>query len=555
MKNSEYWKKRFELLEQSQNQLGVRCYADIEKQYRQAQKQIEGQLLAWYQRFAKNNNVTIQDARKMLTGKELEEFKWDVNQYIQYGQENAINGMWVKQLENASARYHISRLEALKIQTQQALEVMFGNQLDSIDSAMRDIYTNGYYHTAFEIQKGVGVGWNFATLDEKRISKVINKPWSADGKNFSQRIWENRQKLVNELNTELTRNIILGQDPQKAIDAIAKKMKVSKSNAGALVMTEEAFFSSAAQRDSFNELDVEQFEVVATLDSHTSDICQGMDGKHFSMSQWEVGVTAPPFHVRCRTTTVPYFDDDFGSVGERAAKGEDGKTYYVPANMKYKDWKKAFVDGDKTKLTEKVNGSNIKVEGDDVSLEYQRYGRNKETTINHTYINSGEYRNKFDRITNNINVNRILYAKAKEMLNHRSGTKYEDMYWVDAITGEVLASALNEQKESGIQYTKAILQAISENSNVIAFHTHPSSMPPSVADFNSTLRHGYAVAFVVCHDGKIIQYVAEEEISERLYSLYIQEFISNGYTEYEAQWKALEKLKENYKIDFWEVLP
>lgn len=343
MSSSAYWKKRFELLEQSQNQLGVQCYADIERQYRQTQKQIEGQLSAWYQRFAKNNGVTIQEARKMLTSKELEEFKWDVNQYIQYGQENAINGMWVKQLENASARYHISRLEALKIHTQQSLEVMFGNQLDSIDSAMREIYTSGYYHTAFEIQKGVGVGWDFATLDDKTISKVINKPWAADGKNFSQRIWGNRQKLVNELNTELTRSIILGQDPQKAIDAIARKMNTSKSNAGRLVMTEEAFFSSAAQRDCFTELDVEQFEVVATLDSHTSDICQDMDGKHFPMSQWEVGVTAPPFHVRCRSTTIPYFDDDLGAVGERAARGTDGKTYMIPADMTYKEWKEKFV--------------------------------------------------------------------------------------------------------------------------------------------------------------------------------------------------------------------
>ena len=360
MSSSAYWKKRFELLEQSQNQLGVQCYADIERQYRQTQKQIEGQLSAWYQRFAKNNGVTIQEARKMLTSKELEEFKWDVNQYIQYGQENAINGMWVKQLENASARYHISRLEALKIHTQQSLEVMFGNQLDSIDSAMREIYTSGYYHTAFEIQKGVGVGWDFSTLDDKTISKVINKPWAADGKNFSERIWGNRQKLVNELNTELTRNIILGQDPQKAIDAIARKMNTSKSNAGRLVMTEEAFFSSAAQRDCFTELDVEQFEVVATLDSHTSDICQDMDGKHFPMSQWEVGTTAPPFHVRCRSTTIPYFDDDFDAVGERVARGTDGKTYYIPANMKYKDWEKAFVDGDKTGLQEASVSDTIK---------------------------------------------------------------------------------------------------------------------------------------------------------------------------------------------------
>lgn len=368
MKNSEYWKKRFELLEQSQNQQGLQCYADIEKQYRQAQKQIEGQIAAWYQRFAKNNGITLADARKMLTSKELEELKWDINQYIQYGEENAINGTWVKQLENASARYHISRLEALKLQTQQSIEAMFGNQLDSIDSAMRNIYTSGYYRTAFEIQKGVGVGWDFATLDEKQISKIINKPWAVDGKNFSERIWGNRQKLVNELNTELTRNVILGQDPQKAIDAIARKMNTSKNVAGRLVMTEEAFFSSAAQKDCFAELDVEQFEIVATLDSHTSDICREMDGKHFPMSQWEVGVTAPPFHVWCRSTTVPFFDDEFDSVGERAARGEDGKTYYVPANMTYKQWQQSFVEGDKTglqKVSKFANADNI----DDVATE------------------------------------------------------------------------------------------------------------------------------------------------------------------------------------------
>lgn len=343
MNNGEYWQKRFELLEQSQHNIGVQCYADIEKQYRQAQKQLEGQIAAWYQRFASNNGVTLAEAKRMLNAKELAELKWDVNQYIQYGQENAINGTWVKQLENASARFHISRLEALKLQTQQSIEVMFGNQLDSIDSTMRNVYKSGYYHTAYEIQKGVGVGWDFSALDDKQISKVINKPWAVDGKNFSERIWGNRQKLVNELNNTLTQNIILGKDPQKAIDEIARKMNTSKTNAGRLVMTEEAFFSSAAQKDCFTELDVEQFEIVATLDSHTSDICRGMDGKHFPMSEWKVGVTAPPFHVHCRSTTVPYFDDEFDAVGERAARGANGKTYYIPADTTYEQWSKKFV--------------------------------------------------------------------------------------------------------------------------------------------------------------------------------------------------------------------
>lgn len=368
-KSSEYWKKRFEQIEQSQNQQGVQCYAEIEKQYRQAQKQLEGQIASWYQRFATNNKITLAEAHRLLTSDELAEFKWDVNQYIQYGEENAINGTWCKQLENASARFHINRLEALKIQTQQAVEVLFGNQLDTIDDAMKGIYTSGYYHTAFEIQKGVGVGWDFATLDDKQISKVINKPWSPDGKNFSERVWTNRQKLVNELNTTLTQNIVLGKDPQKAIDEISRKMKTSKNVAGRLVMTEEAAFSSAAQKDCFTELDVEQFEIVATLDSHTSEICQGMDSEHFPMSQYEVGVTAPPFHVYCRSTTVPYFDDEFDAVGERAAKGEDGKTYYVPSTMKYPDWKKSFVDGDKSGLQEVKPDDTMKVKVEQTDLQ------------------------------------------------------------------------------------------------------------------------------------------------------------------------------------------
>ena len=352
MNNGEYWQKRFELLEQAAHQQGVQCYADIEKQYRQAQKTLEGQIAVWYQRFADNNGVTLADAKRMLTAKELAELKWDIQDYIRYGEENAINGTWVKQLENASARFHISRLEALKLQTQQSIEVMFGNQLDSIDSTMRDVYKSGYYHTAYEIQKGVGVGWDFSALDDKQISKVINKPWAVDGKNFSERIWGNRQKLVNELNNTLTQNIILGKDPQKAIDEIARKMNTSKTNAGRLVMTEEAFFSSAAQKDCFAELDVEMYEIVATLDSHTSDICRGMDGKHFKISEWKVGETAPPFHVHCRSTTVPYFDDEFDAVGERAARDEEtGKTYFVPGNMTYKEWEKSFVNsGDKSDL-------------------------------------------------------------------------------------------------------------------------------------------------------------------------------------------------------------
>ena len=346
MQNSEYWKLRFEQLEAAQNGQGAAAVAEIERQYKEAQKQIEGQIARWYQRFADNNGISLAEARQYLKGAALKEFKWDVQDYIKYGQDNALMGGWMKELENASAKYHISKLEALKIQTQQSLEVMFSKQLGTVTGAMGNLFESGYYHTAYELQKGFNIGWDIAGLDQSQIEKVLAKPWAVDGKNFSERIWGNKQKLISEVHGELTQNIMLGADPQKAIDSLAKKMKTSRYNAGRLIMTEEAYFSSAAQKDCFEELGVEQFEIVATLDSHTSDICRSLDGKHFPMKDYQPGVTAPPFHVFCRSTTVPYFDEDFGDIGERAARDEEtGKTYYIPDDMNYQDWKETFVDG------------------------------------------------------------------------------------------------------------------------------------------------------------------------------------------------------------------
>ena len=346
MKNSEYWKLRFEQLEQAQNGQGAAAFAEIEKQYKEAQKQIEGQIARWYQRFADNNGITLAQARQYLKGAALKEFQWDVQDYIKYGQDNALMGGWMKELENASAKYHISKLEALKIQTQQSLEVMFSKQLGTMTGAMQDVIESGYFHTIYELQNGFGIGWDIAGLDQKQIEKVLSKPWAADGYNFSDRIWNNKQKLISEVHSELTQNIMLGADPQKAIDSLAKKMKTSKNNAGRLVMTEEAYFSSVAQGEAFNELDVEQYEILATLDSHTSEICRSLDGQVFPMKDYEAGVTAPPFHVYCRSTTVPHFDENFGQIGERAARDEEtGKTYYIPDDMNYEEWKQAFVDG------------------------------------------------------------------------------------------------------------------------------------------------------------------------------------------------------------------
>ncbi|WP_338547833.1 minor capsid protein [Emergencia sp. JLR.KK010] len=348
MKNSAYWQKRFEILEEALGEYGEETYRGVQPYFDKALREINADIETWIYRIAKNNEISMKNARKLLDAGQLEEFKWTVEEYIKYGKENAINQQWVKQLENASAKFHISRLEALKIKVQQSAEKAFGNYLDDVDDMARKVYEEGYYRSAFELQRGFGVGWSISSIDEKKLSKLISKPWAADGRNFSDRIWQAKNQMVVDLHSELTRACILGKGPDEAIKNLSKyvdkRFKNAKVQAGRLVMTEQAFFSAAAQKDAFNELGVEEYEIVATLDSHTSEICQQLNGKHFPMSQYEPGVTAQPFHVSCRSTTCPYFDDEF-TVGEmRAARGEDGKTYQVPADMTYPEWRESLVN-------------------------------------------------------------------------------------------------------------------------------------------------------------------------------------------------------------------
>lgn len=341
MKKSSYWQDRFIKEEQRRNKDARAYIKTIEKQYDQALSNIEKDINNWYMRIAKNNNISLLEAKKLLSKKELAEFKWGINEYIKAGETNSISPIWVKELENASARVHISRLEALKLQIQNQIETLYETRDKEMQDYLIRTYGDIYYHAVYEIQKGIGLGSSVYSLDTNKVNQIIHKPWAVDGKNFSERIWEDKNKLVNTLHNKLTQSFIRGSSPYQIVSDIAKEFNVRKSVAGRLVMTESAAYAAKAQENCYKDLGIDQYEIVATLDTHTSPICQEMDGKVFSIKEYEVGVTANPFHPNCRTVTAPYFADDTKSM--RAMRNKDGKIEYVSADMKYKEWYSKYV--------------------------------------------------------------------------------------------------------------------------------------------------------------------------------------------------------------------
>ena len=287
------------------------------------------------------------------------------------------------------------------------------------------------------------------------------------------------------------------------------------------------------------------------------------------------------FHPNCKDSTSTYYEgittlqpvtEEEQAEMERREQLEQRQSYYANQAKKNRRIAKYSLDADNKRtyshraevfeqkaqnaekaLANSENSGIMKAGSGDMALEYQRYGRNKDTLVNKTYIDSGEYRRKFDNATENASVNKTLYDSAKAALKHRSGTLYEDMYWIDGNSGKVVFSVTDSTLEEGIPNTDSIKRHVKPSGNIITLHSHPGSMPPSASDLNSNFFNNYKMGFVACHNGVVFGYTSNEEISETLYTMYINKFLNDGFDDFTAQMKTLQVLSQNYKIKIWEV--
>ena len=319
----------------------------------------------------------------------------------------------------------------------------------------------------------------------------------------------------------------------------SNKMNVSKVNAGRLVMTESAYFSSVAQRECFKELDVERYEIVATLDGHTSDICQEMDGKVFKMNEYKEGVTAPPFHVICRSCTAPYFDDEFAK-GERISRDEEGDTYYVSADMTYKDWKEKYVNSE-------FRENSIRTKR---SLKNGKSG-NDNYGVNWKVIKSKEYNARFSKISDDEKVKGLIAEKSRNALKNRDGKNTEELYAISLSSCKKISDITNQHIPFGIKRTKKFNQDVSRSEKkgekVLLIHNHPRGLPPSLSDLNVLLKNKNVAGITVGHNGSIYYYSRpSKEIPEKDYYVALKKY--SMYTEVTSMEKALEEL--SFKFDF-----
>ena len=556
MKSKAYWVKRAVEVETYLQSQADSVKDGVIKAYERAIKNVNNDIEKTFKAYI-STDIPEKEARRLMSIADSDKQYEELLELYDETDDKTVKKEILNRINAQAYGARISRLEGLKrnvyIYFRHVANEAIKEQKKLYDSAVK----TAYYTNIFDTAQGLNCGIDFSLVPQKAVNMVLREPWH--GHNYSERVWIHNDRFIQAVGQTIEDGIISGHSVSRMTDKLIDYVKDTapggiRTSAETLVRSETAHFMNQGQRMAYEEIGIKQYRFVAALSELTCDRCGSLDGSVFDTDKAVEGENFPPIHPRCRCVTIMA---DVNLTSRIARDPLTGENYKVDGSMTFDEWKSGLTDEQRNALKYVANSEKrgiIKARSGSVALENQRYGRNKVTLVNKTYIESGEYKRKFDNISENKAVNKTLYDCAKAALKHRSGTKFEDMYWIDGNTGEIIASALNEKETSGVAKSKRRNKVLARYGNIYAIHSHPASMPPSATDFNCFFEQGYSKAFVACHDGTLYSYTSEQEVSIELYNLYVSKFASNGYSEKEAQLKALAKLKENHKIDFWEVV-
>lgn len=375
-----YWQKRSEesvnRYESAVNQTLKELTISLEA----ARKDIQEQIYNFYGRYAKNNQVSLQEAQKALNRDELRDFRNNLEDFRELA-ENSI-GQFNLQLENLSVKSRITRLEALLMQIDARLQECYQRIRDNVAETAEQVTLEEYYHSQYDLSISENKLYVFAQLPDGFLARVLAYP--VMGADISTRLWRQDIDTSFYIRQTLNRMFVEGKPPQYFAEELAKKIGAvqvdkdgnvtgsgKKYEAYRLLYNESSYATNQARLEAYKQAGVPYYEINATLDIHTTPNCRSLDGCIFSVTtggkvpeQYRkadgefrraaydttsvvVGVNYPLFHVNCRSVAIPYYETTSRAMNTRAAKDKDGKTIYVPADMKYQEWYDKYIK-DKT---------------------------------------------------------------------------------------------------------------------------------------------------------------------------------------------------------------
>lgn len=306
-KIDEYWTERALQQEQNAQIVADRYMAQIGQSLADYKHQLVSEIEKFYARYAVDNKMTHAEAKQYLTDKERREFK---HVTLERFREMALNPDTPTPLSDAlSYRHRISRKEALLAEIERLTAELYGKPdgiHDKVTEALSDVYIKGKIHQAKNLAHFGIIEKPILGVDAVKHKMASN--WS--GKTFSTNVWGHDAAVYKSISDTINKGLTGGWSVDRMARALSERTGVAYHRADTLVRTETTFYNNLATLDTIKELGGDHYEIVAVLDSRTSEICRLENHEVHSVKEYEPGRTAPPFHVRCRSTIRPAVKSD-----------------------------------------------------------------------------------------------------------------------------------------------------------------------------------------------------------------------------------------------------
>lgn len=336
MNSQEYWKKRAILTKQKE----MASNAEYEIAMRSRLKDLENEFIReskkWVTKYAKENNQSLGEVADYLNSIDTSKFDMTLAEF----EAKARAGGFEKELNSAYYKTRIARLQELYRQYQELAAKYADNEEDNMVIGLAKRYEDTYLlenYNKYLVVGGLDV--NFAHFNEQELKDIVYQPWK--GSNFSKRIWNNYTKVVPEVLTDVMfRSVALGYSYNRVERILRDKFQgVVKSNIHRLVVTEMGHAAEQATAKFYKDSDIDQYQYLATLETHTCEVCAHLDGRIFYVKDEKDGVNYPLIHPYCRCSTVPYMKG-LPDIETRWYRDPiTGKSKWT-RNMSFNEWKR-----------------------------------------------------------------------------------------------------------------------------------------------------------------------------------------------------------------------
>ena len=337
-----YWERRASARMAEYHKGAEETIKAIQRAHASARGSLLYSMNAIFERYAKKYKLDPETAKAILqehaTQKVLDGWRDAVTRMPEGRAKQAM----LARLNAPSVRYRITNLQALEGQATAVCKTLEDIEVQALRSRLIDTATDAYDRVEYDLQKGLGIGWETTGINKRALDGILRDRWS--GKNFSERIHMRAEDLAKRTQELMISSFIGGDSKAQAAAKLSKEFDEDVVASMRLVTTEVTHAANAAELERYQQNGIKRFMFRAVVDLRTSQVCQDHDGIVYNVSDAKMGVNVPPLHPWCRSTTIQVLSMEWINTMERTVIDPvTGEYQRIPGNMSYTEWKQKLL--------------------------------------------------------------------------------------------------------------------------------------------------------------------------------------------------------------------